>query len=130
MGRQPWQTPALAATIDECYEVINNDPQLLFEHDGGPYGIPADIFVARLYGMDEELIDEWRIPRIESELRMPLRERVRVSAEPSPYPTLRTARYVLQSNYATAQIAGEYVTPLIPWQPTVTVLCLRYKRRL
>jgi len=130
MTKQAWQTPALAALIEKCYATIESEPTVLLEHDGGPYGLAADIVVARLYGFDEQLDHEWRIPRIESELRTPIMPRL--SAVPSDVvasPMTRTGRYVLQSNYASANIAGEYVVPLAPWKPAVSVLCLRYRRR-
>lgn len=116
---------------------VEQDPEVLLEHDGGPVGLKADVIFATLYGMDEQIEAEWRIPRVEPYLLMPLRERVTIAApEPTAMPTMRTARYELQSNWATMNVS--YSTLIGSWpadvkpDPTtlmVRVALVRYRRR-
>lgn len=117
---------------------IEAQPEVLLEHDGGPMGLKADIILATLYGMDDQIDAEWRIPRVEPHLLMPIRPRLTaIEPEPGPLlPTMRTARYELQSNWATMQLDWLHHRDLLPADVhpaqgdyLVTVALLRYRRR-
>jgi hypothetical protein len=129
-------TEQLRHLRDEAYEgVLNNDPRILLEVDGGPVGLRADLITARLLGPDEQIVADWIIPNVEPELRMPIPERVTAcvdSAVPT-MPGLRVARYVLQSSYAQMELAPGYAPPsFLPDPPNFMckVLFLRYRRRI
>lgn len=116
--------------------IIENDPRVLLEHDGGPCGIKADIYLATLYGHDEQVDAEWRIPRIETTLLRPIMRRPTMVAESEPSLDLPIARYELQSSWATMDL--DYLThcdllPLDvrpdPGTNLIRVALLRYRRR-
>lgn len=119
---------------EQAYRAIENDPQVLLEHDGGPYGVHAEVIFARLYGLDDEIVrDGWRLPRIEAALRLPIIPRLRISAEPVRLePVGRVATYVLQSGYALQTVDAMNGPPDVPLLPDfrVRVLYLRYRRRV
>jgi hypothetical protein len=80
---------------------------------------------------------EWRIPRVESDLRRPIQRRLSVLAEPDPVEmVMPVATYVLQSNYATMQVDWLHHRDMLPSDVKpppldylVTVALLRYRRR-
>ena len=122
---------------DRAYRTIESDPGFLLDHEGGPYGIKADLILARLIGHDDQVVrDDLRLDRIRDVLLEPMFPRMNFHAAPpevvGDYPDIRTAEYGLRSGYAVAEfdIAGL-------WPPAgveaktgrYTVLFLRYKRR-
>ena len=127
----------LPALNEAAHQTLDGMPESLLEHDGGPYGVKADIIVARLYGLDGEIVkDRVGLDRILPEYLMPIRRPLRTlmndPAGPDSF-NLPTARYVLQSGYVTMEVDGSYA----PYSVTVdvqrlqfTVLFLRYRRRL
>jgi hypothetical protein len=128
----------------QAYGSIDADPQILLEGDGGPSGLDADIFMARLIGYDDQIIEDTIIPHIVDQLLratrtvnpLPLDGTSHdaiwcvddVRAEPM---TLREA-YVLQSGYATATWSLE-CGPMPDVKPrpdgTIRIAYLRYRRR-
>ena len=117
---------------------IEADPQVLLEHDGGPLGLKADIILATLYGFDEQVDAEWRIPRVESTLLRPITPRLSLTADDADaaMPTMRVARYELQSAWAALDVDWLHHRALLPAdvKPSpgtylVKVALVRYRRR-
>ena len=121
---------------DRLTAVIESQPEVLLEQDGGPIGLKADLFLATLYGFDEQVDAEIRVPKAEWDVRMPIRRRLSVLDEPDPSPVMPIAVYVLQSNYATMQVDWLYMREFLPSDVKpppldylVTIALLRYRRR-
>jgi len=128
-----------AALRHKVYRTLENDPQILLEQDGGPFGVEADLIYARLIGYEDEIVkDGWRLRSIEPQLWLPITPSARSFLNPDAPPPLdvsRSAIYVLQSGYAVMPVdplIAPDVLDLLPpgrdWQP-VRVLYLRYRRR-
>jgi len=119
---------------EQAYRTIDHDPRSLLEVDGGPEGLRADVYMARLLGLDDDIVkDGWRLPRAEPHLRLPLFQRVTLAVpDEMLYPTLRTARYELQSSFCTLRVAAEYLPPDVKVGPdfVATFAYLRYRRRI
>lgn len=118
---------------------IEWQPEYLLEHDGGPLALKADVILATLYGFDEQVDAEWRIPEVRDVLLRPLMQRMdwtQVDPDPVAAPTFRTAEYVLQSNWATTQVDWLRFRDMLPKDVRppagdflVTVALVRYRRR-
>jgi hypothetical protein len=117
--------------VEQAEGVINNDPSVLLEQDGGPVGMTADVILARLFGFDEQVDHDWRVRRVEPVLLAPIRDRVTVMVDDDPYMMPRVAEYRLQSNYATLSLDARYApADVIPGpQFIVSVLFVRYRRK-
>ena len=121
---------------DRLTAIIEAQPEVLLEQDGGPIGLKADLYLATLYGFDEQVDAEIRVPKPEWDLRMPIRRRLTL-AEPEPMEmVMPVALYVLQSNYATMQVDWLHMREFLPSDVKpppldyiVTVALLRYRRR-
>jgi hypothetical protein len=122
--------------VHQMLATLEDDPRILLETDGGPVGLKADVYLAVLIDLDEQIHDVVRITRAEPVWLQPIMQKVswRVeAADPSPgSPAFNVARYILQSFYATYkmdhQYAPSHVRPDSRFQFTVALL--RYKRRL
>lgn len=121
---------------DEAYATLDADPMSLLDADGAP-GVKADLYSARLVGMDDNVVDDWWIPDPRPELMAPIRPAPRLIADDDPtHSPPPHARYVLQGAYATSTVAADYLIDaprtLVPKiQPEgVTIAFLRYRRRL
>lgn len=115
---------------------IESEPEVLLEHDGGPEGIKADLYLATLYGIDGQVDAEWRIERATGVLLRAISRRVTSRlAEPDPlHLEIPTARYELQSNYAWMDLDYGSHVHLLPSDVThdpstflVRVVLLRYR---
>jgi hypothetical protein len=123
--------------VNNAYAHLDAQPESLLETDGGPVGIPADVYMGRMIGPDDQIIADVRLPSAVPEWLTPIAPPLRVfggaEVDPLPYVPMGAARYVLQSGYATLTLGGEYapkdVEPGPPWCQ-FTVLFLRYRRRL
>lgn len=122
---------------DRVYATIESDPGFLFDHDGGPYGIKADIILARLIGHDDQIVrDDLRLDRIRDVLLEPIFPKVTAVAAPDILSMPRTAEYRLRSGYATVELDPAAIWPPQGIRPDPAngyrykVLFLRYKRRL
>lgn len=118
----------------KAYRTIDNDPMVLLEGDGGPGGIKAEVYMARLFGYEEEIVaDGMRLRRPEPVILMPLHRRQSLlTDETEPLlPSLRAATYVMQSGFAVVTLAAEYAPADVTLQDDFTfrVLYLRYRRR-
>lgn len=127
----------MEALREQAYRTMDADPASLLEHDGGPLSLDVDIFMARLVGMDDEVVADWRIPRIEPYLLMPIAPPLRrmvSEADASALPSLSAAKYVLQSGWATTSVSLWLADPPKGVRPrsdgTVKIAFLRYRRRL
>lgn len=121
---------------DRAYRTLDRDPQILFETDGGPVGLDADLFHARLLGFEDEIVKEMWVSGAEPTILVPIPQRpvmlasdateVRFEMEPT-----RVARYELQSGFAVLSVAAEYEPPVERLRPdfTAKVAYLRYRRR-
>lgn len=122
---------------EQAYATMDADPQSLLEHDGGPEGMTADVVMARLIGFDDQIVkDGWRRERADPVLLLPIHERPKLTASLAPteadlYPTMRTARYVLQSGYVVFAMDAVLLPLGVPHGPDfrTTFLYLRYRRR-
>jgi hypothetical protein len=118
--------------------VIESKPEVLLEHDGGPEGPRADIILAMLYGMDGQVDAIWRVARAEPYLLRAVAPTLRAMlAETEPSPHLNTARYSLQSNWATMTLDWTMLREALPddvhpapGTSTVSVALLRYRHRI
>lgn len=122
----------LAALREQAYAMIENQPEYLLEHAGGPRGIEADIISARLVGFDDEIDEDWLIQDIVGVLRRPIVPRSWLSFDGAPL-LASVATYELQSNYATTTVANgaapvEWLRFLKPPDFIVRLLFLRYRR--
>lgn len=82
-----------------------NTEWLLQMRDGGPVGLDADVYLARLIGFEDEIVADLRLDRARPEWLLAIPERVAVAqSEPVDYSPMRTARYVLQSPWATMKV--------------------------
>lgn len=120
---------------DRAYATIEADPGFLPDHEGGPYGVKADIILARLIGHDDQIVrDDVRLDRIEPVWLEPIHERLTPAAPDDPYSPPRVAEYGLRSGYAVATLDATAIWPPPDVRPNgsplYTVLFLRYKRRL
>lgn len=117
-----------------AYRTIENDPQVLLEGDGGPGGVNAEIYMARLFGLDDEIVEDGlRLAAPLPIVRLPIIPRVAYLDDESDLSSpLRTADYVMQSGFALVHLAAEYAPPGVELLPDFTfrVLYLRYRRRL
>jgi hypothetical protein len=120
----------------ELTAAVESQPELLLEHNGGPEGLKADLILATLYGLDEQVDAEWRLSSVVPYLRRPIRPRLTASAFDEP-PSMGPppARYDLQSNWATAKLdflAHASMLPAdvrpAPQTNVVTVALVRYRR--
>lgn len=113
---------------------IQRQPEFLFERDGGPLTLKADLYWARLIGFEDEVVDDVTLTRPEFEIHLPLpiRPTAQIAADPHASLLHRTARYVLQSNWATFAVSAICGPPGLPYSAD-TFLCqiafLRYRRR-
>lgn len=122
---------------ERAYRRLDNDPQVLLEHDGGPLDIKADVILARLIGFEDEIVqDAVRLSSVMPVYRLPLLPRGQFAMSEDTAPpslNLRAAEYVLQSGYVAVNLAPEYAPPEITVGPptfTFKVLYLRYRRRV
>lgn len=121
---------------ERAYRTLERDPQVLLERDGGPVGLDADLFHARLLGFEDEIVTEMWVRGAEPTILMPILRRpvvlradaasLRYEMEPS-----RVARYELQSGFVTLSVSAEYDPPVERLRPdfTARVAYLRYRRR-
>jgi hypothetical protein len=116
-----------------AYATLDNDPQSLLSGDGGCSEV-ADVYMARLIGFDDQLIDDIRVERPMDVILAPIPERLSIAAFAcEPYaPTFRTARYVLQSGYVKLDVSAEHAPAGV--RPRMqdlmfSVIYLRYRRR-
>lgn len=124
-------TLALNALIDKAYRTIEQQPEYLLEHDGGPQFETADIIVARLIGLDDEIVDQVFLDRPLPVWRMPAAQAPTFVLDDGPvYEPLKVVEFQLQSNYATAWLDAIHAPPGTAGPPTfrAKVLCLRYRR--
>ena len=119
--------------------VVNNDPRILLEVDGGPVSRTADIILATLYGLDEQVDEEMRLHRVEPVLLRAIPQRLSIALPEDDMTAMtassfKTAEYRLQSSYATLNVSP-LVMPLPddvkvgPPEFLASVLWVRYKRR-
>lgn len=121
---------------DRLTRHIEAQPELLLEHTGGPEGLKADVILATLYGFDEQVDAMWRVPRVESVLLRPLPQPLSAAvSEADLMPMMRTARYDLQSNWATLNLDWLHYRAALPpdVRPApgtllVSVAMVRYRR--
>jgi hypothetical protein len=131
---------------EEAYEALDNDPQILLERDAW-FDVDADLFHARLIGFEDEIVAEWWIHRVEPILLVPIHQSFRTMVREATdqqfldsagiydtglgFQPIRTARYVLQSGFATLSVDGMYSPPVERLRPdnTARVAFLRYRRR-
>lgn len=129
----------VALICDRLTRHIEAQPEVLLECDGGPLFLKADLYLATLYGFDDQVDAEIRIDRVHEVWQRPLMSRVNWAsyAEPvtSPGP-IRTADYVLQSNYATMNVDWLAYRDMLPddihperGTYLITIALLRYRRR-
>lgn len=129
----------------KAYAHLDNDPQILLERDAW-FDVDADLFHARLIGFEDEIVADWWIRKVEPILLVPLRQSMRTMVRDATdqhfldsagifdpelgLTPMRTARYVLQSGFATLSVDGMYDPPceLRP-DCTAKIAFLRYKRR-
>lgn len=116
-----------------AYGALEADPQVLLEVDGGPLGVDADVFIARLIGFEDEVVDDGiRLRRAEPVYLVPLHRRLSMlEPDPAELAPMRISTYVLQSGYALATVAAENAPADVAVRDdfTVRVLYLRYRRR-
>jgi hypothetical protein len=123
---------------DMAYRGIESDPGFLLDHEGGPYGISADLILGRLIGHDDQVVrDDLHLDRIRDVVLEPMFPRMAFHAAPpevvGDYPDIRTAEYGLRSGYAFCEMDVASVWPPAGVEARsgrYTVLFLRYKRRL
>ena len=121
---------------DLSYRRMDSDPESLLEHDSGGPSVKADVIMARLVGLDDEIVrDGWRLTHVAPELRLPIMRRSPMFEEIQSLPdvNLPTARYVLQNGFVLHHLDERYAPPGVEVGPptfTFTVLYLRYRRRL
>jgi hypothetical protein len=117
---------------------IESEPEVLLERDGGPEGLRADIILATLYGFDEQVDEEWRIPDVPSRLfrALPDRQTYSLAEPPSISPNIPQATYKLQSTYAWMDLdwlAHRHLLPAdvrpAPATNLVSAALVRYRRR-
>lgn len=118
----------------KAYRTLDNDPRILLEGDGWPGGVKAEVYLARLFGYDDEIVaDVVRLPRPEPVYFLPIASRLGlgVADEGPTEPPIRKATYVLQSGFALVTLAAEYAPPDVKLRDDFTfrVLYLRYRRR-
>lgn len=119
---------------DKAYRTIERDPQILLEGDGGPGSMQAEVYMARLFGFEDEIVaDGVRLRRPEPVYFMPISSGpawMRADEDMQPAP-IRTASYVMQSGFALVTLAAEYAPPGVTLRDDFTfrVLYLRYRRR-
>lgn len=124
---------ALGLLIDDCYKRITNNPEYLLETYGGPTRLTADIYVARLYGMDDELVEqiflsEVRPHYLKPEVQQARGWNVEDPMDISQWP--RTSMFELRSSYAIAYLDVEYLSKGAPYDESTyrsKILCLRYR---
>lgn len=129
----PWEElePMLYERMERT---INADPNVLLETDGGPVGKTADIILARLYERDDQAVRDLRLTRVEPVILIAIPERLTMAEPTTPesFEMPRTARFVLQSGFATCQLSPEYAPPFVTPKPPdfmTSVLFVRYRRR-
>lgn len=121
---------ALETIIDRAYRSIEWNPQYLLETDAPEEmdGMVADVVVARLYGLDQELLDEMYLLKAEMTLYVPAYLPVfahwTASDEEVVEASYRQVRFRLQSGYARTNVYD----PVRFERGEFSVLCLRYKR--
>ncbi len=110
------------------FGAIESDPQFLFEKDGGPEGMTADLYLARLIGPNDEIVDDtMSLPSALQHFKVP--RRLNASAlhgDEATIPLMPVDLYELQSSYAIMHFSPELGFEGKP----VTVLFLRYRRHL
>lgn len=121
---------------ERAYRRMDSDPQVLLEQDGW-LSVTADVIFARLHGMDDEVIGDRRLQRVEPIIFAPI---VRpftfdLAEHPTEFGLPRTARYVCQNGYVKQHLDWfRYAPPWLTEPPsgnfTFSVLYLRYRRRL
>lgn len=118
---------------------IVNDPQVLLDQDGGPAGIRADVYLAKLIGHDDQTVAEIRVKEARDVVLLPIPARPSrlVSEAADVYPTIRTARFNLQSGYAMSKVdeglalaQGLIASPARKPDFLLDVVLLRYRRDL
>lgn len=121
----------------QAYAIYDSQPEMLLEHDGGPYSLDADVLMARLAGFEDEIVEDGlRLERIYPDLlrpiALPLRSWLTEAAAP-PEPSWRAARYVLQSGWVIMPLDQRFappnVTPKVRMDGAVRVAYLLYRRR-
>lgn len=145
-GMSRW-TEYEAFLRDRAYQTLDRDPRILMEGDGGPVGLDADLFHARLLGFEDEVVRDIWVRGAEPTLLMPIEQSFATMAREATdqafldaagiydpdlgFRTSRVARYELQSGYVVLSVAAEYQPPVERLRPdsTARVAYLRYRRR-
>lgn len=140
MSPEPSPDEFVAELRHRLTRVVESDPQVLLEHDGGPESLKADLILATLYGHDDQIDHEWRLQTVVPVLRAPIVRRVRYfdlntdATSPGPMPV---ARYNLQSGYATMKLDWTLYGHMLPAdiEPDrgtylVDVALVRYRREV
>lgn len=119
---------------DRAYATIEADPSFLLEGEGGPYGVKADIILARLIGHDDQIVrDDLRLERIVPVWLEPIFTRTTLARPADVLEQPRTAEYGLRSGFAVMETDIAAIWPPAGVEAKTgryTVLFLRYKRRL
>jgi hypothetical protein len=115
---------------------IQSHPELLLEHDGGPDFMHADLYLATLYGFDEQVDKEVRLTKVLPYIRTVINRRL----EPLDHTIdvfTNIATYKIQSNWATMKLDYGRFRDFLPSDVRpdfyrdynqVEVALLRYKR--
>jgi hypothetical protein len=141
----PW-AEVVPRLLEHAYGAMNNDPQILLERDAW-FTVDADLFHARLIGFEDEIVADWWIRKVEPILLMPITQSMATMVREVTdqqfldsagihdpelgIAPMRTARYVLQSGFATLSIDGMYSPPVerLRLDQTAKIAFLRYRRR-
>jgi hypothetical protein len=125
---------------DQAYREMEARPEFLFDCEGGPEGMQADIILGRLVGHDDQFIRDIRLDRAVPVWLEPMFPRMAFTAAPAEgtgaLPDIRAAEYGLRSSYALIELDSQTIWPPagVTLSPAngyrYTVLFLRYKRRV
>ena len=134
MDFETWRREIEPTLRRRAYAAIDHDPMSLFERDGGPEGLKAHLYLARLIGPNDEIVDDtMRLASALWEIRLPRPVRLTaVDYDEPAYSSMPVNLYKLQSNYATLSIAPEYGYEGLTYGPQMlaTIAFLRYRRVL
>jgi hypothetical protein len=119
---------------DRAYRRIDAMPELLLETDSW-FTLDADLFYARLMGYEDEIVkDGLQLTKVVPDIRVPIYQRLTLAPFDPLDPAaieIRTARYVLQSCFATLSVSAMHNPPVEKLRDdfTAKVAFLRYRRR-
>lgn len=131
---------------DRAYRRIDAMPEILLETDSW-FTLDADLFYARLIGYDDEIVqDGVLLPKVEHDIFVGINQpldyelladdaflhKAGIATLDTAIPTLRTARYALQSCFVTLSVSGELYDPPVKKLRddfTARIAYLRYRRR-